>query len=192
MNYQNQIKEALLGSNIVEAAKQELCLLAEDFRGVQEAYRSALQSLCGETDAHARHLSDAIDQQCASLFFFAGVQGLRMNLTHFLCPMSPNCTWPQVDDENFLRLGLAEGMPGYTAAELEISDLTAMLEKKDTMDAVTEYRATLETGGMRLAHYWGYLLGNDLLPHCIPGYRPDSTLDLRYRNMLEAHFRRAS
>lgn len=192
MNYQNKIKEALLGSGIVEAARQELCLLAEDFQGVQEAYRSALQSLCGETGNRARHLSDAIDQQCALLFFFAGVQGLQMNLTHFLCPMSPNCTWPQVDDENFLRLGLAEEMPGYTAAELEISGLTATLGKKDTMDAVAEYRATLETGGMRLAHYWGYLLGNDLLPHCVPGYRPDSTLDLRYRSMLEAHFRRAS
>lgn len=77
MNYQNKIKEALLGSGIVEAAKQELCLLAEDFQGVQEAYRLALQSLCGETDTQARHLSDAIDQQCASLFSLRACRGCR-------------------------------------------------------------------------------------------------------------------
>ena len=73
-----------------------------------------------------------------------------------------------------------------------IDGLTAALKERSPMDAVKEYRATLETAGMRLAHYWGYLLGNDILPRCIPGYRPDITLDLRYRRMLETHFGRAS
>lgn len=192
MDYRNQIQEILLGSGIVEAAKEGLTLWVEDFRTVQAAYQSALQTFSAEENGEARRLSDAIDRQCASLLFFAGVQGLQMNLAHFQCPMMPNCTWPQVQGEDFLRLGLAEEMPGYAAAEQEIDGLTAALKERSPMDAVKEYRATLETAGMRLAHYWGYLLGNDILPRCIPGYRPDITLDLRYRRMLETHFGRAS
>ena len=33
--------------------------------------------------------------------------------------------------------------------------------------------------------YYGYILGNQLFPHMIPGYIADSQLTLRYRNMLE-------
>lgn len=192
MDYRRQIREILLGSGIVEAAKEELTYLLEDFRALQEEYLLALRSFGDAENPEARRLAAAIDRQCAAMLFFAEVQGLQMNLAHFRCPASPDCTWPQVDDEDFLRRGLAESMPGYAAEEQEISTLTAALREPTPMEAVEEYRVALETAGMRLAHYWGYLLGNDLLPYCVPGYHPDLALDIRYRRMLEAHFRRAS
>ena len=192
MDYRDQIQEILLGRSIVEAAKEGLALWVEGFQAVQEAYRSALRGFEEEEDKLAKRLAEAVDRQCASLLFFAGVQGLQMNLTHFQCPMTPNCTWPQVDGEDFLRLGLAEEMPGYAEAEREIDSLTEALKERSPVEAVKEYRTVLETAGMRLAHYWGYLLGNDILPLCTPGYRPDAALDVRYRHMLETHFGRAS
>ena len=46
----------------------------------------------------------------------------------------------------------------------------------------------LETVGPKLAHYYGYVLGNQLFPHVIPGYVADPQLTLRYRHTLEAYF----
>ena len=43
---------------------------------------------------------------------------------------------------------------------------------------------------MKLAHYYGYLMGNELLYHCIPGYHSDMVLDIRYTQMLEKFFGR--
>ena len=41
-----------------------------------------------------------------------------------------------------------------------------------------------------MAHYYGYLMGNELLYHCVPGYHPNMVLDLRYTQMLEQYFGR--
>ena len=43
---------------------------------------------------------------------------------------------------------------------------------------------------MKLAHYYGYLMGNELLLHCIPGYHSDRVLDIQYTRMLEQYFGR--
>lgn len=41
---------------------------------------------------------------------------------------------------------------------------------------------------MKLAHYYGYLMGNELLMHCIPGYHRDTVLDIQYTRMMEQYF----
>ena len=41
---------------------------------------------------------------------------------------------------------------------------------------------------MKLAHYYGYLMGNELLQNCVPGYHSDLVLDIQYTNMLEEYF----
>ena len=51
--------------------------------------------------------------------------------------------------------------------------------------AIQEYCVSLELDGMKLAHYYGYLAGNELLRHWLPGYRSDVCLDLAYSHMLE-------
>ena len=44
---------------------------------------------------------------------------------------------------------------------------------------------------MKLAHYYGYLAGNELLYFLIPGYHADTVLDIRYSHMLEQYFGRS-
>ncbi len=41
---------------------------------------------------------------------------------------------------------------------------------------------------MKLAHYYGYLMGNELLAHCLPGYHSDMVLDINYTRMIEQYF----
>ena len=52
----------------------------------------------------------------------------------------------------------------------------------------TEYICYLETVGPKLAHYYGYLLGNAMLHRVIPGYQPDLALTLGYFTMLKNYF----
>ena len=46
----------------------------------------------------------------------------------------------------------------------------------------------MECAGNKLAHYYGYLMGNELLANCIPGYHPDMVLDIKYTHMIEDYF----
>ena len=189
-----QILDALLGKQIVDALIETLYFQDDDFSEIHQAYLVAIDTLKTALAPDAKYSVQkyvtAIEQQCASNLFFAGVQGLKMNLEHFKNPMTPNSIWPQVDYDDFLRVDLAYTMPLYQTAQKYTDEFENTLPKElhETCDAVTCYRTILETSGMKLAHYYGYLLGNDLLKCCVPGYQPDHVLDFRYRHMLEHYF----
>ena len=59
---------------------------------------------------------------------------------------------------------------------------------QDIFEPIISYKSVLEVSGMKLAHYFGYLLGNQLFYRSIPGYHSDAMLDLRYRCLLEDYF----
>ena len=40
----------------------------------------------------------------------------------------------------------------------------------------------------KIAHYEGFMLGNELLHYVMPGYHPDMQLTVRYRAMCKAWF----
>lgn len=189
-----QILDALLGKQIVDALIETLYIQDDDFPEIHQAYLTAIHTLKTVNNPDIEHSVQkyvtAIEQQCASNIFFVGVQGMKMNLEHFRNPMTPNCTWPQVDYDDYLRVDLAHTMPLYQTAQKYIDEFEYALpaELYETCVAITCYRTALEVSGMKLAHYYGYLLGNDLLKCCVPGYQPDHVLDFRYRHMLETTF----
>ena len=51
-------------------------------------------------------------------------------------------------------------------------------------EAITEYYCHLETAGYKLAHYWGFRYGDDLLPKVVPGYVPDLAVTTNCRRMV--------
>ena len=131
----------------------------------------------------------AIEQKCSALLFYAGMLGLQMNYDHFKNPMAPTVVWKQVDLDDFLRVELACNMPLYKAASRYMQSFPYKIPG-DISEAITEHETNLEICGLKLAHYYGYLMGDDLLPHCIPGYHPDVSLGFRYKHLLEQHFGR--
>ena len=189
-----QILDTLLGKQIVDALIRTLYTQDDDFPEIHQSYLAAIDTLDRVLGQDAKHsvqkYTAAIEQQCASNLFFAGVLGIQMNLEHFRNPMAPNCTCEQVDYDDYLRVDLAYALPLYEAAEKYIEQFEKNLpaELREIRDTVICFKAALEVSGMKLAHFYGYLLGNDLLKCCIPGYRPDHVLDFRYRHMLEQYF----
>ena len=189
-----QFMNSLIGKPVVDALIQTLYNQMEDFPAIYQAYLDAIKKLREELGPEAKNEIKkyviAIEQMCASNRYYAGTQGLKMNYDHFVNPMTPNCTWSQVDYDDYLRPYIAESLPLYQTAYQFKEKFEKQLPKnlETVIEAITSYETALECGGIKLAHYYGYLMGNELLLHCVPGYHPDMVLDLRYTQMLEQYF----
>ena len=91
-----QILDTLLGKQIVDALIRTLYTQDDDFPEIHQSYLAAIDTLNRVLGQDAKHsvqkYTAAIEQQCASNLFFAGVLGIQMNLEHFRNPMAPNPT----------------------------------------------------------------------------------------------------
>lgn len=126
----------------------------------------------------------AIEQQCASDLLFSGFLGLKANLDNFKNPVARN--FLDVDFEVYLRGEVAHRLPEYEQAQKNREQFYSQLTsaQREIYEDVSTYTCHLETVGPKLAHYFGYLLGNELLPRIIPGYCVDSVLTFRYNAVL--------
>lgn len=189
-----QVMDSRVGKSVVDALVQTLYNQSNDFPAAHQGFLDAIQKLHTvlgpDAKQEIRKYVTAVEQMCASNLYYAGTQGLKMNYDHFINPMAPNCTWPQVDFDDYLRPHIAESLPLYETAYQFKDKFEKRLpeELQDVVDAVDEYETALECSGTKLAHYYGYLMGNELLYHCIPGYHPDTVLDYKYTHMIEKYF----
>ena len=182
------VLEQLTGEAIVEALVETLSQNFEDFAAAKKQCGQALDRLREEIGDAAQAEMTAIGQQTASNLLFSGFLGLKANLDHFLDPVARN--FLDVDTETYLRENTARWLPAYCQAQETRKRFYAALTpaQKKLYEDITAYVSYLETAGPKLAHYFGYLLGNDLLPRIIPGYHPDPALTTQYQMMLEMYF----
>lgn len=193
MNIMENIVEQLTGLGIVDALVEQMLEHIEGFREEHGRYLSAINRLRAERGTSVDRLVAAIHKRTASALFFAGAMGLKMNSDHFANPMTPNCTWPQVDYNDYLREDIVHSFPDHQQADAVLSDFYNSLTEaqKELYQSIMEYDSHLMTVGPKLAHYYGYLLGNTLLYQLIPGYRADTALTYKYNLMLNQYFGKA-
>lgn len=134
-------------------------------------------------------LVDAIYQQIGSSLLFSCFLGFKANLDHFIDPVSR--TFLDADPEIYLRENVARRLPHYQNATHVQEQFYATLsstQKDKYEEGISTYVCHLETVGPKLAHYYGYVLGNLIFPHVIPGYVSDAQLSLQYRYWLNAYY----
>lgn len=164
----------------------------EDFAEIRKQYERALAALGELPDSTAPISPDAeaaaIRQQIATTLLFCGLLGLKANWDHFADPVAR--TFLEVEAETYLREATLRRLPEYAAAtqrrEQFCRQLTA--QQQTLYEDINTYTCYWETVGAKLAHYYGYLFGNSLLPQVVPGYHPDQRLTARYSAMLEDYF----
>lgn len=182
------ILENLTEHYVVETFVQWMAKEDEDFAVDYQRYTDAMNVLQKELGDLVKEEIDAIEQQCASDLLFSGFLGLKANLDNFIDPVARN--FLDVDFEVYLREETAHRLPEYERAQKIrdrfYSQLTSV--QKETYADVITYTSHLETVGPKLAHYFGYLLGNQLLPRVVPGYHSDMVLTIKYNSMLEDYF----
>ena len=182
------ILENLTEHYVVETFVQWMAKEDEDFAVDYQRYTDAMNVLQKELGDLVKEEINAIEQQCASDLLFSGFLGLKANLDNFIDPMARN--FLDVDFEVYLREETAHRLPEYERAQKIrdrfYSQLTSV--QKETYADVITYTSHLETVGPKLAHYFGYLLGNELLPRVVPGYHSDMVLTIKYNSMLEDYW----
>lgn len=159
----------------------------QDFPEVQQKYLRAMDALQKDMGEVSKE-KEAIRREIASTLFFSGWLGLQANLDYYLDPVAGN--FLNTEPEIYLREKTARKLPEYEAAQETRKQFYASLNDAQRLiyEDVTEYICYLETVGPKLAHYYGYLLGNSMLHRVVPGYQPDMAFTLRYAMMLENYF----
>lgn len=164
---------------------------SEDFREDRHRCDAAVEELMRGSDEEARPSArddlEAVHKQGASNLIFSVFLGFRANLEHFIDPVAR--TFMDVDFEVFLRENAAKRLPEYERAQALRSRFYASLPpaQREVYEDVAVYAEHLETVIPKLGHYYGFLLGDILLPRVVPGYCPDRTLTARYGRRMEAY-----
>jgi len=181
------ILKQLTGRHIADALVQQMAEKSKEFAVDRQRYINAMNALRRDLGGAVTEEMNAIARQCASNLLFAGLLGLKANLDNFINPVAKN--FLDVDFGVYLREETAHTLPEYVQAQQVRDQFYSRLTsaQQETYEAVISYVSHLETVGPKLAHYYGYLLGNKLLPRVVPGYHADSVLTMRYTDMLSQY-----
>ena len=181
----------LTGRESVDAFVESLIAASEDFaedhRLFEEAIAHLKSTLPEDASPSADDLCDAIRRQITSQVIFAGHLGFQANVDHFLNPIAR--TFMDVEPEVYLRERVARTLPEYASAQGVIDRFREQLppEAQEMFESIEIYIAHLETVVPKIAHYEGFLLGNELLYYVLPGYHSDVLLTVRYCEMINEH-----
>lgn len=177
----NQLQGEELYNSLIHLITEEF----EDFAAIRKDYEQAMDTLQSKLGEHSvTNAMDAIRQQTVSNLLFSGFLGLKANLDNFINPLARN--FLGADFETYLREETAHRLPKYAQAQSVLDQFYTSLsaDQKVLYGDVIAYICYLDTIAPKLAHYCGYLLGNELLPRIIPGYHTDAALTSRYHIMM--------
>jgi hypothetical protein len=187
----DKMMELLTGRESVDSFVESLIStskdFAEDHRLFEEAIEYFKRVLSKDATPSVDELCDAIRRQITSQMIFAGYLGFHANADHFLNPIAR--TFMDVEPEVYLRERVARTLPEYASAQGVIDRFREQLppEAQEMFERVAVYIAHLETVVPKIAHYEGFLLGNELLYYVLPGYHSDVLLTVRYCEMINEH-----
>lgn len=185
------IVNQMLEKNMVDQLVNVLSENVSDFSMSKAQYLETMGMLQAElgdaADPSVQEEMEAVEKQAASQLLFSAYLGIKANLDNFTDPVARN--FLDVDYDVYLREKAARRLPEYESAKIMRDRFYAQLSpvQRKKYEAVIAYTSHLETAGPKLAHYYGYLLGNELLPRVIPGYYPDSIQTARYTAMIKSY-----
>lgn len=181
----NQVTDKELLDAIITMLQEKFEDFREDRHRCDAAVTILSGELGGETTPSIHDELDAIHRQAASNLLFSGFLGFMANLDHYINPVAR--TFLDVDAEVFLREATAKKLPDYEKAQAVRSQFYSLLtpEQREVYEDIAIYALHLESVIPKLGHYYGYLLGNTLLPRIVPGYYPDFKLAAHYKRQIE-------
>lgn len=180
----NQISYEEIVASLVDVMTENSEEFDVEYTRFKETMALLENQLGRESSPSVSEELDAFFQQIGSLLVFSYFLGLKANLDHYMDPMGR--TFIEVGPDVYLREGVARQLPDYQNAQRVQKQFYCSLspEQQELYEDISAYISHLETVGPKLAHYFGYVLGNQLFPHLIPGYVADSQLTLKYRYIL--------
>ena len=128
--------------------------------------------------------ADAVDAQCAAKLLYIAYQGFRWNLDCFQHPINKlriNTDYEELHQERQIPC-----LPEISRLEKTIRDAYTQFspQQQEAALLIGDYYAYLETVGSKIVHYWGFTLGNRILPMLVPGFLPDFGFAAKYAHMV--------
>lgn len=186
------IMEQLTGGKIASELIQYMVDQSENFATAKERYDNAMQTLRNELGTEFAPLiaeaEQAIEAQMISGLLYSGFLGIKGNLENFVNPVNRN--FLEVDPDRYLHTSTAHTLPAFIKGERVLEQFFASVPSAydSQREDIRDYISFLETTCPKLAHYYGYLLGDSLLYWVVPGYHADMALTIQYRIMLRQYF----
>lgn len=180
------IMERLAGRETMELLMDMLEEKSADFAEDRIRCADAVKKLQGMiVEPSVYDVMDAIYEQTSVAFLFSLCLGLKANLDHFVDPVAR--TFLEADSETYLWEGMMRQLPEYVKAQAVRQWFAGALsvELQPTYEDIAMFAVHLEGAIPKLAHYYGYLLGNALFSRVVPGYYPDVHLTMQYRRKIE-------
>lgn len=186
MNTIESILSQLNSNALVADVKAVLREQDPEFPPVETAFKEATCALASRIGKEeAEKLLAAQEQQILSDLVYAAYLGFQTNLSNFHNPVASQFT--KLDYDIFLREHIMQTLPRRATAEKTIAAFRETY--KDALseyeEAIQSYYIYLEVAGPKLAHFWGYVFANRLLPWVEPGYVSDGAQTSIYA--LELH-----
>lgn len=168
---------------IMEEVRTILTEIDPNYIREEKQFREGLTRFKGALDeAKQKMLEEAVateEKRMAANVIYLVWKGLQQNLLCYRNPIEKR--FIELDYEDIHREDEMNGMPDSVAAGAAGRRLSLTLtEEAREMNPTTDYYAYLETVAYKVAHYYGFKLGDRILPLVEPGYCPDTALTFRY------------
>lgn len=135
----------------------------------------------------AQDYLDAKDESFASGIIFVIGRGFKLHLDIHSNPVNAlafELDYEDLHEERKMHL-LPMARKANSITCIYFEELrTSHRAKLDLLDGIDSYYSYLKTVGYKVAHYYGFVLADQILPHLIPGYYADSVYVSSYRLTL--------
>lgn len=172
-----QFVDQLTGPGIIRHLAATLRETVADFPEREARYLKAVDELRvalpeGHTPTLDAYLA-AIEIDIRTRLVYAGYNGFVANLVNFRQPFGLDFT--KKDFFDIVKDHIIGHFPAnYEAARVIDAFVRSLPEScHQFQQDISDYYIHMECSGPKLAHYAGYLIGNQLLPWVEPGYQED-------------------
>lgn len=186
-----QITEQITSRAILEAMADLFRENVKDFANDEERMLSAVAILKTQLPANFSPSVDecitAHESDVLSRIVYAGYNGFQINRDNFHAPYGIDFTrWEFFDIAKEHIIGrFPVNLEANSIIENFHKDLPEELQVYRTY--ISEYFTHFECTGPKIAHYAGYMIGNELLPWLVPGYQMDPAQTMRYSHNIEEY-----
>lgn len=183
--------------NVLNELKSILQNIDPEYPAVEKRFKAACHLLLeGVGNTVSPSAADFLRDQDAALaasFLYITGQGFRLNIDIFNNPANAMFLH-QFEYEDLNRERMLITIPAVQQFETTRTEFHKALHNaqfvqaesiREAMESISEMYSYLQTSGYKLAHYYGFILADLLLPQIMIGYTPDNVNTGSYRRALE-------
>lgn len=180
---ENILTQLTDADTIMDAVCETIATLDPNYEEEMASYYEGLQALTQAIPSAEEYIL-ALQQELTSDLRYALWRGFQWNLERFRNPVNKlllNADFEELCQESRMRT-LPDAQVALQKAQSFVRSIPE--DKWELLDPISDHFAYLKTWGYKLAFYEGFHLADNLLPHLVPAYVPDTMLSMRLEQKL--------